>query len=117
MHLIPKAASSVVIIMLAMLVCVSLISACLMVATAQKHHANVINEIEASNFDDTVIANCINNLEGKGFTLEVNEQINISSIKYCEVVLSYNLNLPVFGKVYTGRLVGYAYPGAYLGAA
>lgn len=114
MSSIPKMASSMLVIMLAVLVCVSLICACFMIAIAQNHHQTVISEIRNSNLDEEVIADCIQNMADKGFDLDVTKEINISSVEYYEVALSYDLVLPIFGNVYTGKLVGYAFPGGYI---
>lgn len=112
MKSIPKFMATVVVFIIAVLVCISLIFAALMVSSARTHHNNVIAEIEASNFDADVINNCIQTANDKGYALTITKENNMSSTKHYKVTLYYDLVLPLFGKVHTGKLVGYAYPGA-----
>ena len=114
MNSIPKFAATVVVFMITVLVCISMIFAGIMMTSAQTHHKNAISTLEESGFDDTVIADCIQKAAEKNYTLTITKEINVSSVEHYKVVLLYNLRLPVLGNFYTGRIVGYAYPGALL---
>lgn len=112
MKSIPKFMATVVVLMIAVLVCVSLLFAGITVTTAKTHHNNVIAALEDSDFSNTVINECVENAEKKGYSLVVTEEINMSGETHYRAVLSYDVILPLFGKVHTGKWVGYAYPGA-----
>ena len=98
--------------MIAFLVCIGMIFAGLIISDAKTSHNSVIDKIEASNFDESVVADCIQKANDRGYLVTVDKEINVSSVQHYKVVLYYDLVMPLFGKVHTGKLVGYAYPGA-----
>lgn len=112
MNSIPKFMATVVVFMIVVLVCISIIFSGLMVTTAKTHHNNIISKIKDSDFSETVINECVQNAEEKGFAVTITKEVNVSDVEYCKVILYYDLSLPLFGKVHTGEFIGYAFPGA-----
>lgn len=110
----PKFIATVVVFVIAILVCISLIFAAIALANARIYHNDVIADLEASYFDDTVMSNRIQAAEEKGYALSITKEQNMSSTEHYKVVLCYDLILPLFGKVHTGELVGYAYYGGII---
>ena len=79
--------------------CIELSNAGIVVAEAKEFKAEVIAEIENSNFNENVISACIRQAEMAGYELMVtncmyDENYNIQT---AEVVLTYEYNLPLFG--------------------
>lgn len=68
-------------------------------AEAKEYKAQVIAEIENSNFNPNVIAACVTQAEAVGYNLSVTNCTYDENydIKTAEVVLSYQYNLPLFG--------------------
>ncbi len=112
MNSIPKFLATVVVFVVAILVCIGLIFSGIMVGNARTHHNAVISEIENSYFDEYVIAERIDKAEEKGYLLSIVKEKNFSGAEYYRVELYYSIALPLFGKVHSSKLVGYAYPGA-----
>ena len=80
------------------------------VAAAKEYKADVVAQIENSNFNQSVIDNCISQAQAEGYGLEV---INcryddLHNIQTAEVVLSYSYRLPVFGIEQTKTVRGIA---------
>lgn len=86
-------------LMLSLFICVNVISASGQTVAAKEYKADVIAEIENSNFNPNVIASCISQASNAGYQLEVkactyDEEANIQT---AEVILTYNYQLPLFG--------------------
>lgn len=69
------------------------------VAAAKEYKADVVAEIENSNFNPNVINTCISQARQSGYTLEVragtyDERNNMQT---AEVILSYSYQIPLFG--------------------
>lgn len=114
MDSIPKFLASIITIIIGVLLCVSFIISAVVVNSARTYHASVIEEIEASNFDEVTIQKCVAAAERDKYYLSVDKVNNAEggSKNFYKVTLKYNLVAPVFGKVHTGTLVGYASGGA-----
>ena len=68
-------------------------------AAAKEYKADVIAEIENSNFAPEVVAACKAQAEAAGYTLEVTGAVydENNRIQTAEVVLTYSYRLPMFG--------------------
>lgn len=94
-----EAFTTLFVLMLAMVSAVCIITVSGNVAAAKEYKADVIAEIEDSNFNPIVINGCISQAQAAGYTLEVrgcsyDAQNNINA---AEVVLTYSYRMPVFG--------------------
>lgn len=69
------------------------------VAAAKEYKADVIAEIENSDFNPYVINECITQAQAAGYQLQVTNSIYDvdSNVKTAEVVLSYDYNIPILG--------------------
>lgn len=116
MESIPKFLASLITIMIAVLVCVSFVISSVLVNAARTYHASVIETIEASDFDEDTIQNCIDASEKSNYFLSV-EKLSLpetASDEFYKITLNYNLLAPVFGNIHKGTIVGYAGFGAQL---
>lgn len=78
-------------------VCVITVSG--QVAAAKEYKADVIAEIENSDFNPNIIASCVTQASMEGYVLQVNActydaDNNIST---AEVILEYSYTMPLFG--------------------
>lgn len=80
-------------------ICVQLATASGQTSAAQEYKADVIAEIENSNFNPNVISGCISQAALAGYTLEVRvcEYDADNDIKSAEIILEYNYAIPLFG--------------------
>lgn len=90
---------TLLVLMVNMFMCIAVSSASGTVAVAKEYKADVVAEIENSNFNPYVIAGCIRQAEEAGYQLQVtnctyNEE---NDIQTAEVILSYSYYLPLFG--------------------
>lgn len=116
MDSIPKFLASIITIIIGVLLCVSFIISSVVVNSARTYHASVIEEIEASAFDEVVIEKCKVAAERDHYLLEIDnvESMESGSKGFYKVTLYYNLAAPIFGQIHTGKLVGYALAGAQI---
>ena len=68
-------------------------------AAAKEYKADVIAEIENSNFNPSVIAACTSQAEAEGYQLTVSDCTYdaLGDLNTAEVILTYEYNLPFFG--------------------
>ena len=78
---------------------VSVISVSGQIAAAKEYKADVIAEIENSNFNPSVIAACTSQAEAEGYQLTVSDCTYdaLGDLNTAEVILTYEYNLPFFG--------------------
>ena len=78
--------------------CILLVNSTLQISLAKEYKADVIAEIENSNFNPNVIASCISQANANGYTLSVqNVQYDEDNFYTCaEVVLGYKYTMPLF---------------------
>lgn len=81
------------------LICVQVAGASGQTAAAKEYKADIVSEIENSNFNSNVIAACISQAEAAGYHLEVknctyDEYLDIQT---AEIVLEYSYSMPIFG--------------------
>lgn len=69
------------------------------VAAAKEYKADVIAEIENSNFNPYVVNECISQAQAAGYQLQVRstDYDTDNNVMAAEVILSYEYKLPVFG--------------------
>lgn len=99
--------------MVGVLLCVSFVISSVVVNSARTYHASVIEEIEASGFDEVVIQKCIEAAEQDNYGLKIEEVKSAESgvPGFYQVTLYYKLSAPIFGVVHNGEVVGYAAKG------
>lgn len=80
------------------------------VAAAKEYKADVIAEIENSNFNSNVIDSCIVQAEQVGYTLQITNSTydELHNMQTAEVILSYTYKIPLFGIVETKMTRGIA---------
>ena len=78
---------------------VSVISVSGQIAAAKEYKADVIAEIENSNFNPSVIAACTSQADAEGYQLTVSDCTYdaLGDLNTAEVILTYEYNLPFFG--------------------
>lgn len=86
-------------IMLVLFTCATVISASGDAAAAKEYKADVIAEIENSNFNPNVIASCIDQAADAGYDLQITSCTynEYNDIQTAEVILTYNYEMPLFG--------------------
>ena len=105
--------SIVIAITLACILFSSIISSNNQNCYARDYYNVVINRIEDSNYNDQVITECINDAQGKGYDLSVEDVTVYEDQPSKYVTLTYYVTLPVFslfGSDYSKQAVieGYA---------
>lgn len=116
MDSIPKFMASVITIVIGVLLCISLIISGTVVNSARTYHSSVIEQIEASNFDEATIEKCKAAAKSDNYelTVEVISPSDSDPYFFYKVTLGYNLSAPIFGNIHHGELVGYALRGAHI---
>ncbi len=101
---------TLIILLFNIFICISVSTASAQVASAKEYRAGVIAEIENSNFNPNVIADCISQAAAEGYTLEVTScTYDVDgNMQTAEVVLRYSYELPVFGITETKTTSGFA---------
>ena len=78
-------------------------------AAAKEYKADVIAEIENSDFNRDVISSCISQAQSAGYTLTVTPSANADGETVsADVILSYDYKMPVFGIEKTHQTRGIA---------
>lgn len=90
---------TVFVLMLNIFICFSVSAESGSVAAVKEYKADIIAEIENSNFNPNVINACIKQAAEQGYTLEITSCIydENNDIQTAEVILSYDYKLPLFG--------------------
>lgn len=114
MDSIPKFMASVITIIIGVVLCISFVISAVVVNSARTYHSSVIEQIEASNFEEATIEKCIKKAEDSKYVLNVEKTPTPESdpTTLYKVTLNYGLYAPIFGKVHNGELVGYALAGS-----
>lgn len=112
---------SILIVAIAVLICGQLINEHSQINEARNYHSEVIDRLETSYFNPSVIADIEDeikqlNSEGKGYTIsitDVTEDVSEENTIYTEnrimrVILNYNVSIPLFGVIDEGVISGYA---------
>ena len=87
------------ILMLNVMLCISMCNASGMVAEAKEFKADIIAEIENSNFNTAVINGCIKQAEAAGYNLIITNCIydENNNIQAAEIILKYTYKIPLLG--------------------
>lgn len=90
---------TLIVMMLNTFLCISVINVSGIVAEAKEFKADVINEIENSNFNQRVIDACILQAQAEGYQLQITNCIydERNAIKTAEVILKYKYEIPFLG--------------------
>lgn len=102
--------SALVILVLNLFLCISVSSTSAAVSAAKEYKADVIAEIENSNFNPGVINACVQQARELGYSLEVNGYVydEANDIQSAEVVVTYSYEMPLFGIAKTQMTRGIA---------
>ena len=111
---IPKIMISFIIIVLAVMLCVSLVYTSTAVNAARTYHTSVIDQIEASNLENSTINKCIAQANADHYNVSITpvQSPESAPATYYKVSLTYKLTVPLFGHLHTGTYTGYALGGA-----
>ena len=99
MKYIIEAFSILTVLMINLLLCTGVLNASADVAAAKQYNADVVAEIENSNFNPNVIAACEAQAQTQGYILEVTPALyRGSGERYiAQVKLTYNYEIPLLG--------------------
>lgn len=99
MKYIIEAFSILTVLMLNLFLCIAVLSVSADVAAAKEYKADVVAEIENSNFNPTVIAGCKEQAALQGYSLEVTPCVYEETRNRCiaEVRLTYAYEIPLLG--------------------
>lgn len=102
--------SALLMLVLNLFLCISVSSSSAAVAAAKEYKADVIAEIENSNFNPAVIDACIQQARELGYSLEVNGYVydEAHDIQSAEVMVTYSYEMPLFGIAKTQMTRGIA---------
>lgn len=92
------------------LVGIGVVAAGMEAAAARAYHADVISEIECSNFNAGVISACKDQAKNKGYELAVANMVYDAeqNQQMAEVILSYDYAIPVLNLVSGHEIRGFA---------
>ena len=90
---------TLIVLMINLFFCITVANASASVAAAKEYKADVIAEIENSNFNAYVIEGCKKQAEKAGYQLEITNYCYDANydIQTAEVILRYTYQLPLFG--------------------
>lgn len=99
MKYIIEAFSILVSLMFQLFLCVAVVTVSADVAAAKEYKADVVAEIENSNFNSNVIAACKEQASVQGYSLEVTTCLYDEELDYriAEVELTYTYEIPLLG--------------------
>lgn len=90
---------TLLVLVMNILICIGVSVTSGQVAEAKEFKADVIAEIENSNFNPNVIEGCITQAAAAGYDLKVTDCLydEDNNAQIAEVILSYQYDIPVFG--------------------
>lgn len=90
---------TMILLLLNVLMCITISNASVAVAVAKEYKADVVAEIENSNFNPYVIEGCIRQAELAGYNLQITNYTydDMHDVQTAEVILTYAYELPMFG--------------------
>lgn len=105
-----KAYLGIFFLLLIGLVGIGVVTAGAEVTAARNYHADVISEIECSNFNSSVMDACKSQAQAKGYQLTVADMVYDaeSNQQVAEVILSFDYAIPVLNLVSNREIRGYA---------
>ncbi|MCI8483446.1 MAG: hypothetical protein HFH41_03790 [Lachnospiraceae bacterium] len=92
------------------LVGIGVVTAGVEVTAARNYHADVISEIECSNFNNGVIEACKHQAQEKGYQLKIADMVYDAEKReqMAEVILSFDYAIPVLNLVSNREIRGFA---------
>lgn len=89
---------TLMVLMLNLVICIGVSNASVTTAVAKEFKADVVAEIENSNFNPNVINGCISQAQEAGYELEITSCTydENNNIQTAEVVLTYSYYIPLF---------------------
>lgn len=89
---------TLLVLLVNLFMCITVCNASVVVAAAKEYKADVVAEIENSNFNAYVIEGCIDQAQKAGYQLEVTNCVydEVYDIQTAEVILTYTYKLPLF---------------------
>lgn len=89
---------------------IGVVTAGIQSANARNYHADVISEIECSNFNDAVVSSCRQQAKEDGYELVVKTMVYNAQehTKMAEVILHYEYAIPVLNLVTDHQVRGFA---------
>lgn len=90
---------TLIVLVMNIFICIAVSNASGKVAEAKEFKADVVAEIENSNFNTYVINGCIEQARAAGYELQVTNCVydENRNIQAAEVILTYSYRLPLFG--------------------
>lgn len=105
-----KSYLGIFLLFLSIAVLIGIVGANMSSDTAGKFHSAVINEIEESNFAESVIQECKESAGNLGYTLEVHPvKDEDGNVVMAEVILNYDYQIPFLSVKQTHQKVNYAH--------
>jgi hypothetical protein len=89
---------------------IGVVTAGIQSANARNYHADVISEIECSNFNESVLAACQQQAQAQGYSLQIKtmDYDTMGHVKRAEVILDYEYAIPVLNLVTDHQVRGFA---------
>lgn len=85
------------------------ITASLNTQRAQNYYSAVVAEVEAGDFSEVVIQDCVKKAQDNGYTgLKVEPLVTADGGKYAKVTLTYNYTIPMLDLFLKHEITGYA---------
>ena len=99
MKYIVEAFGVMLVLIMNLFLCIGVVSVSTDVAAAREYKADVIAEVENSNFNPGVIAACVQQAQNLGYNMEVNGYVydEEHDIQSAEVRIIYSYKIPLFG--------------------
>ena len=99
---------NIVILFLCVFVSVEILGCNIQITKAKEYHQIVTDRISNSNFNETIIENCIDEAQTLGYHLTVIDD-TIYADRQCRFVeLKYSTGVPLLGVMQEGTISGYA---------
>lgn len=99
MKYIIEAFSILTVLMVNLFLCIAVLSVSADVAAARQYQADVVAEVENSNFNPIVIDSCKQQAAARGYSLEITPSIYDADSERCiaEIRLTYAYEIPLLG--------------------
>lgn len=110
MEQIMKAYLGIFFLLITGMVGIGVVTAGIQSANARSYHADIISEIECSNFNDAVVAACVQQAKASGYELKVKtlDYDAQGHVKIAEIILDYEYAIPVLNLVTDHQVRGFA---------
>ena len=87
-----------------------IVAASTVAGAAQNYHAQVITQVECSNFNEAVMEECVRQAEEQGYGLKITPLVydERNQVRMAEVVLEYQYAVPLLELVSEKEICGFA---------